>query len=85
MKTKNREEFTLTSDYERLNPLLQLLQTNNSLEPSNIGHRTSGNNSPIFGNITVNSSSELEMANLKVSYLEQIIKNKEELISLLRR
>ena len=84
MKTKNKENLTLISDYERFNPLLQLLQTNNSLEPSNVGHRTSGNNSPIFGNITINSSSELEIANMKVLYLEQRLKDKEEIIELLK-
>jgi len=50
----------------------------------NIGHTTHGDNSPIFGSITVNSSSEYETACLRVSYLERLLQDKEMIISLLK-
>ena len=56
------------------------------LRDVNIGHTTNGDNSPISGDIEIfNCKSEIELANTKISYLEQIIKDKEELIELLKK
>jgi len=50
----------------------------------NIGHTTSGNHSPITGDIEIdNCKSELEKSNMRISYLEQIIKDKDKIIELL--
>ncbi|MCL2597272.1 MAG: XRE family transcriptional regulator [Paludibacter sp.] len=57
---------------------------NNQQINNNIGHHTNGNYSPITGNIEINTCrQELEKANLKISLLEQIIKDKERIIELL--
>jgi transcriptional regulator with XRE-family HTH domain len=53
--------------------------------PNNIGHKTTGHHSPISGNIEINNcKSELEKANLHIEYLEKTIKDKEEIINLLK-
>jgi transcriptional regulator with XRE-family HTH domain len=51
----------------------------------NIGHSSIGDHSPIIGDIRVNEcKAELEKANLKIAYLEQMLKDKEEIIELLK-
>ncbi|MDR0830384.1 MAG: hypothetical protein LBN95_09805 [Prevotellaceae bacterium] len=51
---------------------------------TNIGH--SGNNSKITGNIEINTfQSDLEKANIRIEYLEKIIKDKEKIIELLTK
>jgi len=51
----------------------------------NIGHTTNGDHSPISGDININKCiTELEAAKLKISYLEQRIKDKEEIIEILK-
>ena len=55
------------------------------LRKNNIGHRTNGNNSPISGNIEIQiCKSELDLANTKILYLEKIIKDKEDIIQILK-
>jgi hypothetical protein len=55
------------------------------LRNDNIGHRTNGDHSPISGNIEIQAcKSELDVANIKISYLEKIIKDKEEIIQILK-
>jgi transcriptional regulator with XRE-family HTH domain len=55
------------------------------LQRNNIGHYTSGNNNPISGNIEIQTYKlELDLANIKISYLERIIEDKEELIQILK-
>ena len=52
---------------------------------SNIGHTTTGNFSPISGDITVADFKwELELAKLQISHLEQRLKDKDEIIELLK-
>jgi transcriptional regulator with XRE-family HTH domain len=54
-------------------------------ESGNIGHSSAGDYSPICGDIDIDSyKSDLEKANLKIEYLEKIIKDKEEIINLLK-
>jgi hypothetical protein len=55
------------------------------LKSINVGHRTKGDYSPITGNIEIKTCvAELDKANIKIRYLEQIIKDKEEIIGLLK-
>ena len=55
------------------------------LRNNKIGHCTNGDNSPISGNIEIQTyKAELDFANIKISYLEQIIKDKEEIIKILK-
>jgi hypothetical protein len=50
-----------------------------------IGHSNSGNYSTVSGDITINEClSELELAKVKISYLERMLKDKEEIIELLK-
>ena len=52
---------------------------------SNIGHTTTGNFSPISGDITISDYKwELELAKLQISHLEQRLKDKDEIIELLK-
>jgi hypothetical protein len=51
-----------------------------------VGHTTAGNDSPIAGNININVyKSELEKLKLKITYLERILKDKEDIIDLLKK
>jgi hypothetical protein len=48
------------------------------LKANNIGHTTAGDNSPISGNINVNECrNELEKAKMEISYLKEIVKEKD--------
>jgi hypothetical protein len=51
---------------------------------NNFGHTTFGNKSPITGNIEI-FQSELDKAYLKIEYLEQRLKDKDEIIELLKK
>jgi hypothetical protein len=54
------------------------------LKINGVGHSTFGNFSPIKGNIEINSClAELEKEKQKNTYLERIIKDKEQIIELL--
>jgi hypothetical protein len=56
------------------------------LRHSNIGHTTSGDNSPINGDIEINTcKAALGTANTKIEYLEQRLKDKDEIIELLKK
>ena len=50
----------------------------------NIGHTTGGYNSHISGNIKVGIAEGVEKEKIKVEYLERIIKDKDEIIELLK-
>jgi hypothetical protein len=51
-----------------------------------IGHTTLGDNSPINGDIEINTcKAALGMANTKIEYLEQRLKDKDEIIELLKK
>ncbi|MDR1112225.1 MAG: hypothetical protein LBL18_00465 [Bacteroidales bacterium] len=55
------------------------------LKFDNIGHTTTGDHSTIKGDININEvSKELELANLKIAYLEQILKDKQDIIEILK-
>lgn len=60
---------------------------NNAEVDSNhkIGHKTDGKNSPITGNIDISYyKSELDIAKVKIEYLERIIMDKDKTIEILR-
>ena len=51
---------------------------------SNVGHSTTGDFSPINGNITIEECrSELEIAKVKIAFLEKSLEDKERIIELL--
>jgi hypothetical protein len=91
---KGDEGYLTDSFIERLNSgfenpfeldWLLLKSDGNMLRNAHIGHTTNGDYSPITGNIEVNNCpNELEKALLKIEYLEKTLKDKEEIIELLK-
>jgi transcriptional regulator with XRE-family HTH domain len=63
-----------------------LMGRGDMIKEKGIGHTTIGDNSPINGDITIGDCrTELEVANVKIAYLEKMLKDKEEIIELLKR
>ena len=74
----------ITDVYKDLNVNWLKTGEGNMINNGSIGHVTSGNYSPITGNIEINTyRKDLEKANLEIEYLKEILKDKEKIIELL--
>jgi len=75
----------ISNVFSELNTNWLLTGEGEMLKSNNIGHTTTSDNSPINGDTSINEyKMELEMAKLTISHLEQRLKDKDEIIELLK-